>query len=275
MKSLILFILRFHFFILFVLIESIAFTLVIQSNHFQRAKVVGLTQNLSGFYYSRIHNLTEYIHLREVNQKLSAENSRLNNILYQSYRSEDLFFYKQNDTIFHQQYYLTNATVINNTTQKQHNFLTLNKGSVQGMQSDMAVTCSDGVVGVVYGVSKQFSTVISLLNTNLKISAKLKGSNYFGSLGWDGKNYRIAILTDIPYHVNIRKGDSIVTSGYSTIFPEGILIGTIRNFNSEGENFYTIRVNLSTDFKKLAFVNVIRNLKKTEQLKLERSPTND
>ena len=114
-----------------------------------------------------------------------------------------------------------------------------------------------------------------MLFRSLKISARLKENNYFGSLGWDGKDYRIAILTDIPYHVKIREGDSIVTSGYSTIFPEGILIGTIRDFNSEGRNFYTIRVNLSTDFKKMAYVNVIRNLKKNEQLKLERSPTND
>jgi len=275
MKSLIRFILRFHFFILFILIESIALSLTIQSNHFQRAKVVGFTQNLSGFYHSKVRSLTEYLNLREVNQKLSAENTRLNNILYQSYRSEDLFFFKQNDTVFHQQYYLTNAGVINNSVNKQHNFLTLNKGSEQGVQPDMAVTCSDGVVGVIFGVSKQFSTVISLLNTNLKISARLKNNTYFGSLGWDGKDYRTAILTDIPYHVKIQKGDTIVTSGYSAIFPEGILLGTIKDYNSEGGNFYIIRVNLSTDFKNLAYVNIISNLRKTEQLKLENSMLHD
>jgi len=257
------------------LIESIALIIFIQSNHYQKARVVGITQNLSGFYYSKVHNITEYLNLREVNKKLAKENTYLNNLLYQTYRSEDLFFFKQNDTIFHQHYYITNAVVINNSVNNQHNFLTLNKGSEQGIQPDMAVTCSDGVVGVVYDVSKQFSTVISLLNTHLKVSARLKNNTYFGSLGWDGKNYRTAILKDIPQHVEIQPGDTIVTSGYSTIFPEGILLGTIKNFSSKGGDFYTINVNLSTDFKKLSYVNVIRNLRKSEQLKLENSIPND
>lgn len=275
MKSLIRFILRFHFLILFIFIESLSLVIAFQNNNFQKAKAVNFTRNLSGFYHAKVRNFTEYLKLKEINDDLARENARLQNILYQSYRSEDLFFYKKNDTIYHQQYYVTNAKVINNSVNRQHNFLTLNKGSEQGIKPDMAVICIKGVVGVVYGVSKQFSTVISLLNTNLKISAKLKKNNYFGSLGWDGKSYQTAVLTDIPFHVPVQIGDTIVTSGYSSIFPEGLLVGTIQEFNTENGNFYSIIVHLSTDFKELTYVNVVSNLKKSEQSKLENSNQND
>ena len=133
----------------------------------------------------------------------------------------------------------------------------------------MAVVSPNGIVGVVNGVSKRFSTVMSLLNTDLHISAKIKKNNYFGSLSWDGKNYREAILYEIPHHVPVSKGDTIITSGFSTIYPEGVLIGTIKDFEVKGGNFYEITVRLSTDFKNLTYVNLVSNLRKEEQIELE------
>jgi len=121
----------------------------------------------------------------------------------------------------------------------------------------------------------QFSTVISLLNTNLRVSAKIKKNNAFGSLSWDGVDHQEAVLYEIPYHIDISKGDTIITSGFSTIYPEGILIGTIKNFEVEGGNFYVIRVKLSTDFKRLTYVNVVSNLRKGEQIELENQLDND
>lgn len=275
MKNLIQFLIRFHFIILFILIEIFALSIVIQNNNFQKAKVVTLIQNIKGIYHSKKNLITEYIGLREINETLSAENTRLNNILQRAYRSDDIFFYKQDDPGYKQQYYMTGAKVLNNKINTQYNFLTLNKGSEQGIKPGMAVISSDGVVGVIFDVSKQYATVISLLNTRLNISAKLKKNNYFGALQWDGKSYQKAILNEIPHHVEINIGDSIITSGYSTIFPEGIQIGTIQDFHVKGGNFYEIKVDLSTDFKKLRFVNVISNLKKKDQLDLENSFPHD
>jgi rod shape-determining protein MreC len=237
--------------------------------------MVGVFQNITGFYHSRVFSLAEYLDLRETNEKLARENTRLKNALERMYRGDEMFFYKKEDTTYQQQYYMTSAKVINNSTNKQNNFLTLNKGSEHGIEPEMGVVSSEGVVGVVYGVSRRFSTVISLLNTSFRVSAKIKKNNYFGSLAWDGKNYHRAVLNEIPFHVEIRKGDTIITSGYSTIFPEGTMIGVIHDFHIKGGNFYEISVNLSTDFKNLTYVNMIRNLTRLEQTQLENSTSND
>ncbi len=275
MKNLIQFFIRFHFLILFIIIESGSLTIAFQYNHYQKAGVVTMIQNISGFYHSKVFSIKEYLNLRETNQQLAYENVRLNNILQQAYRSDDIFFYKQQDTINRQSFYLTSAKIINNSVNKKHNFLTLNKGTEQGLKPDMAVISTNGVVGVIYDVSRFYSTVISLLNTNMKISSKLLKNDYFGSLEWDGKNYRHAILNEIPYHVKVERGDTVVTSGYSAIFPEGVMIGTIEDFKIKGGNFYEINIALSTDFKHLTFVSVVSNLKKEGQKNLENTFPND
>ena len=230
---------------------------------------------MTGFYHSKIFSITEYLNLRETNERLALENSRLKNILEKAYRSDEIFFYKQVDADTKQQYYMTSAKIINNSVNKKHNFLTLNKGIEQGVRPGMAVISSEGVVGIIFGASNKFSTVISLLNTNLKISTKIKKNDYFGSLAWDGNDYRHAILSGIPYHVNIGKGDTIVTSGHSSIFPENILIGVIEDYSTEGGNFYEINVRLSTNFKRIRYIDVISNLSKEEQLDLENSFPDD
>ncbi len=275
MKNLIQFFIRFHFLILFIIIESGSLAIAFQYNYYQKAGVVTMIQNISGFYHSKVFSIKEYLNLRETNQQLAYENVRLNNILQQAYRSDDIFFYKQEDTINRQRFYLTSAKIINNSVNKKYNFLTLNKGTEQGLKPDMAVISTNGVVGVIYDVSRFYSTVISLLNTNMKISSKLLKNDYFGSLEWDGKDYRHAILNEIPYHVNVERGDTVVTSGYSAIFPEGVMIGTIEDFKIKGGNFYEINIALSTDFKHLTFVSVVSNLKKEGQENLENTFPND
>ena len=275
MRNLIRFIVRYNFVIIFVIIEFASLSIAFQYNQYQKAGVVSLIQNITGFYHSKIFSITEYLNLRETNERLALENSRIKNILEKAYRSDEIFFYKQVDADSKQQYYMTSAKIINNSVNKKQNFLTLNKGTEQGVRPGMAVVSSEGVVGVIYGASNKFSTVISLLNTNLSISAKIKKNEYFGSLAWDGNDYRHAILNEIPYHVNIAKGDTIVTSGYSLIFPEGILVGVIENYTTKGGNFYEITVRLSTNFKRIIYINVISNLSKREQLELENSFPDD
>lgn len=275
MRSLLRFIVRFNFVIIFIIIEFASLSIAFQYNQYQKAGVVSLVQNINGFYHSKIFSITEYLNLRETNEILSKENARLNNILEQAYRSDDIFFYKQVDADTKQQYYMTSAKIINNSVNKKHNYLTLNKGTEHGVRQEMAVVSSEGVVGVIFDVSKKFSTVISLLNTNLKISSKIKKNDYFGSLAWDGKDYRHAILSEIPFHVNIEKGDTIVTSGHSSIFPENIQIGVIEDYTTKGGNFYEINVRLSTNFKRIRYINIISNLSKKEQLELQNSFPDD
>jgi rod shape-determining protein MreC len=133
----------------------------------------------------------------------------------------------------------------------------------------MAVTSGDNVAGVIVGCSENFSIAISLLNIDFRLSARIKSSGYFGSLTWDGRNYRYAVLNEIPQHIAVSKGDTIETTSYSAIFPEGIRIGTVSDFKKTGSDFYKITIELFTDFKKLQHVNVIGNMKRTEQLGLE------
>jgi len=162
------------------------------------------------------------------------------------------------------------ARVINNSVNKQSNYITLDKGSLAGIQADMAVVAPDGIVGVVRNVSAHYSTVIPILNSKLQVSVVLKNSDHFGSLIWDGKTYREAIVNEIPVHIELHKGDTIVTSGYSALFPPGEMVGTIESFEENpGGSFRVLRVALSTDFKNLSRVYVVNNRGKDERLNIE------
>ena len=270
MRNLIRFILNNHFVILFIIFEIVALTLVFQNNHYQNAYAFNLARNISGNIDSRIFAFRQYLHLHEVNRILLEENSRLRNSLLSSNKlmipaSGDI----QSDKAWEQQYNFIPARVISNSVNKQNNFISIDKGSNHGIGPDMAVISSEGIVGIVIGVSPNFSTIIPVLNIDLRISSKLKESGYFGSLHWDGRDPGIAILSDIPHHVTMNVGDTIVTSGFSAIFPEGILTGTIDDYEIIGGNFYNVTVRLSTDFRKLNHAYVIESLFREELFELE------
>ena len=166
--------------------------------------------------------------------------------------------------------------MINNSTNKRNNYLTLNKGKLDGVKPEMGVISSDGVVGIVKDVSDHYCSVMSLCNKDFHTSAKLKKNNYFGNLSWEGGNPSKAVVIEIPKHVPLVKGDTLVTTIYSGIFPEGIKIGTIDNFEIKaGENFYTSVVNLSTNFYNLSYVYIVNNIFKGEQKKLEANSHHD
>ncbi len=270
MRSLLNFLLRIHFLLLFILIEIFSITLLVNNNNFHKARFVNFTRQLAGNFYTKTSNFKQYLSLTEENKRLAEENNRLLNIIESTYKSDEIFFRSVNDTIYNQRYQYTPARIINNSINKKHNFLTLNKGSLQGLRSEMAVVADGSIVGVIKGVSKNYATVISLLNLDLRISSKVKKNGYFGSLNWSGEDYQTAVLREIPLHADIQLGDTIITSGYSSIFPEGILIGFISDFEEKSGSFYEIEVRLSTDFKKLSNVNVIGNLLQTEKIELEK-----
>lgn len=276
MRNLFVLLWKNYFIILFLLLEALSFFLIVQNNYYHRANFINSTNKVVAEIYSTVNDVTEYIHLKTVNDALAKENAVLHNKLTDAYWISIKDSNTVKDTLFDQQYTYFSAKVINNSTNKRNNYLTLNKGLKDGVKPEMAVICSNGVVGIVKDVSDHFCSVLSLLHKDTKVSARLKRTGYFGSLVWEGGSYRKASLLDIAKHVPLVKGDTIVTSNFSAIFPEGIMIGTVDHFELKpGDNFYTIEVNLSTNFGNLTHVYIVDNLLKEEQKKLESNFKND
>jgi rod shape-determining protein MreC len=269
MRNLLNFLLKYNNLIVFLILEGIALYLLINNNDYHNSRIVKGTQGVTRNIEEKISNTRSYLNLREINSNLAAENSALRNSIEKYAMQGDLKFANATDSLVGQKFKYTSARVINNSVNKQKNYFTLDKGTRQGTKVDMAVTCGNNVAGVIISCSENFSVAISLLNLDFRLSARIKSSGYFGSLNWDGRNYRHAVLNEIPQHINVTKGDTIETTSYSAIFPEGIGIGTVSDFKKSGSDFYKITVELFTDFKKLRYVNIISNMKRTEQLGLE------
>jgi len=270
MRSLLNFLLRFKTLILFLILEAVALGLIFSSHDYHHTLFSGVARNISGFVAKRIEKGTSYFRLRQVNEELVAENIMLRNRFVALDTESQELFSGVRDTLTGISYTFLNARVINNSINKQKNFITIDKGSKQGVASGMGVASSSGVVGVVVGVSGNYSVVMSLLNSDFRLSASIARNNYFGSLAWDGINYRHARLSEIPHHVQVQEGDTIVTSGFSAIFPPGLMAGTLTGEQKKGGDFVSLQVLLAVDFKNLTNVYVIGNLKKDERESLER-----
>ncbi|MFY7757949.1 MULTISPECIES: rod shape-determining protein MreC [Flavobacterium] len=254
---------------LFLLLMAIAVSLTIQSHSYHRSKVISSANFLTGGIYQRINDVNEYFNLKTKNEELALENARLKSILFNQKDTtkvpllDSIKGVKKIDLIV--------AKVIHNSYSSQVNFLTLDSGAKQGIKEEMGVINSLGIVGVVEDVSPNYATVLSILNTESPINAKIKKSNHIGSLIWNGKNTGFVQLIDVPRLASVRKGDTIVTGGQSTIFPENINIGTIENIYTDDEtNYYTINVRLFNDMTSLGHVYIIRNKDRNEILNLEK-----
>jgi rod shape-determining protein MreC len=222
--------------------------------------------------YETAANTKEYFYLKKENDKLALENSVLRNFLKSNYSVLPLKEFKKNDTLYKQQYSYLSAKVVNSSVNKRRNFLTLNIGTAQGITQDMAVMSSDGIIGIVTNASENFSSVMSVLHKDIKVNCQLKKDGSYGPLIWDGSDYRYCLLTDIPTHAKMKAGDSVITSELSGIFPEGIMVGTIDSYERRhNEDFYTAKVRLSADLKKVNHVYVIKNKFKTERDSLEKN----
>ena len=270
MRNLLNFLARYNNLIIFLLLEGFAVYMVVTGNHYQNSRVLKGVRVLTVGIERKISNTRTYLNLREINAKIALENVELRNRIDRLIKSRDQVFSSVTDTIFRQQYLYTSAEIVNNSINRQKNFFTLSKGERQGVNVDMAVTSREGVAGIIVSSSENFSVAMSLLNLDFRLSSRMKSNGYFGSLSWDGRDYRYAILNEIPQHVLINNGDTVETTGYSAIFPEGKFIGVVSDFEKVGGDFYKIRVQLATDFKKLNYVNVISNLRKGEQKQLEK-----
>jgi rod shape-determining protein MreC len=270
MRSLLNFLARYNNLIIFLFLEGVTLYFLTTGNNYHNTRVVNGIRGLMVGIEEKMTNVRNYLNLREMNVNLATENTALKNSVERLSRKDNLLYYSVSDSIFHQQYIYTAAEVINNSVNRQKNYFTINKGRQQGVGVNMAVTSGNAAAGVITGCSENYSVAMSILNLDFRLSVRLKSSGYFGSLSWDGRDFRYAILSEIPQHVSVNVGDTIEATGYSAIFPEGVMIGTVSEYEKVGGDFYKITVSLITDYKKLHFVDIIGNLKKTEQLELEK-----
>jgi len=276
MQQIISFLYKNKLFILFLLLEVLAVLFTIQSHSFHKSKFVNSANFISGGIYDRVNNFKEFFLLKKENQRLSEENAYLRNLLaIENKDSVSTDVLVLDSLKYNQKYSYTGAKVINNNYRKNNNYLTIDKGSNSGVEPDLGVINSKGIVGITKSVSNNYATVLSVLNVNSRINAKLLNSDYFGSLSWDNEDYNVVQLQDLPVQASIYVGDTIVTGGKSTIFPEGIPIGTIRDFKTQNNRYEYINIGLFNDMSSIGYVQVIKNFDKLEIQNLEEKSTNE
>jgi rod shape-determining protein MreC len=254
--------------LLFLLLLITSLSLVIQTHSYHRSQMVNSANAISGLAYEKQSEINEYFSLKQQNDKLAKENALLKRVLFNKKDStttlakDSLKAYDKIDVI--------QSKVINNSYNTSENYLTINTGSSKGITSDMGVVSSQGIVGMVEKTSKNYATIQSVLNLKSKINVKIKKTNHFGSLIWDGKNAGYVQLIEVPRLATVKKGDTVVTGGVSTIFPENIPVGIIDKIYTDTQtNFFTLNIRLFSDMTNLRHVYVIINKDRAEIKKLE------
>jgi rod shape-determining protein MreC len=280
MKTLFNFLIRYSVLIVFLLLEVLSFTFVVSSQDYQKSVFLSSGNSVVAGMYKASNSVIEFFKLRAANENLSEENTTLKNqvIELQSQLSTLAGEIQKDSLLFRippeMEYDFISAKVINISTNRLQNFLTLNKGKRDGIQPDMGVVSDEGVVGIVQSVSDKFSVVILLLNPKIQINSKFTRNNYTGTLVWQGKDYRYTNLKDIARHVEFSLGDTLVTSGFTSTFPAGIPVGTVEDFSiKESDVYYTIQVRLAVNFRTLSHVKVINYRNYNEQKTLEEKAT--
>jgi rod shape-determining protein MreC len=269
-----------HWLLFFVLIYISVF-LIVNNNQFQRSKYLVVAREVTGEFYSVTNSFQAYLNLNSANADLLKRIADLETEVYiyrnmleiqcDSSQSANFIVDSINSLI----YRFIPARIVNNSVSKMENYMTLNKGSEDGIKLDMGVITANGVVGVIMNTSPHYSTVIPVLNPKFKLSCKVKRNNYSGPLVWDGKDSRYTYLTEIPRYVNFEVGDTIVTSGYSSVFPEGLPVGSIEGSQQQKDDNYTsIKIKLFTNFNNLSEVLIVTNSAQQEQKELEDSILN-
>ena len=278
MRYLIAFLKRHAFFFLFLLLEGIALIWVVQHHRYQRTVLSQFTNQLTGSVFMAVNNASDYFALVDINEKLQQENAQLRNRLKSSYLrgnmglkvTHDTLSFISMDSSYTQYYVYDPVKIIHNSAHKANNYLMIDKGEKHGIKPDMGLMGPDGVQGIIVNTSKHFSWAMSMLHSNIRISAKLRKNDQMGTVSWEGKNYKEGKLIDIPAHTNVSAGDTIVTSGFSNIFPAGLMIGFVDKVDiHSGRNLYDITFRFAEDFNSLQYGYVIKNLFRNEQEKLK------
>ncbi len=270
MRTLWRFINRYNAFFLFLIFEIAALIIYVKNNSYQRAEVINSASGLIGRLNTEKDQLYGYLALKDVNDSLARENAHLRGLLKSSYYIDTATKHKVTDTVYKQQYEYIIARVINNSVNQPNNYLTINKGSEQGIAKGMGVICNKGIVGKVIYVSSHFSLVQSLLHKDSQFSAMLANDKEIGSIQWnDDLDPHKGILKDVSNNAQPKVGEWVVTSGYS-LFPEGVPVGKVSSLHTKGGGYsLNMEVTLSVDFSKLEYVNVVNNKFGKEQEALE------
>lgn len=263
MRNLYRFLLRYATWILFIIYVVISCWLLFSRNPYQRHVWLTSANAVSGALYSATNSVTSYFYLHDINEDLQLRNSELEHEILllkgqlADYRAMEFADTARIDSAL-ARYHFKVAHVINNSVNRPTNYITLDRGSADGLRAEMGVVDQTGIVGIVNVVGPHTARVISLLNPYLRVSCKIKGQDIVGSLVWDGRDPSEALLEELPRHAVYAPGDTVVTSGYSSVFPEGVPVGIVMDRVAEREeNFRTLRIKLSTDFTTLSTVRVI------------------
>ena len=269
MENLLRFLKRYYFVFLFFLLEGISVYLISLNESRQSSWLISIANNISGTFYSGFENINSYFYLKSKNEALVKENKALRQQLKTSYVRIVNNIHQEDDTIYKQRFSFLDAKVISKTVNKRNNFFMLDKGAESGIEKDMGVIAPNGVVGVVVKTTQNFALVMSVLHQDSKLNVRNERTKTTGTLVWNGYSYGIGQSIDMPASILIKKGDTIVTSGFSRDFPEGIVIGTVKDFvKDSGTGFYKVNVKFAVDYNKLENVYVIKNFFKIEQDKL-------
>lgn len=280
MRNLLDFLIKYKHWLLFIFLEVISFVLLFRFNGYQGSVFFTSANVVTGKVYQMANNLTGYFHLKTINSDLVQHNAELSiqlEHLKEAYKklTADTTVIEQMKQEALMDCRLIKANVINNSTIHANNFITIDKGESDGVQKEMGVVSGSGIVGIVYQTSAHYAVIIPVLNSKSSISCKIRRSDYFGFLKWEGGSPEFAYIKDMPRHSIFEVGDTIVTSGHSAIFPSGVLVGTVDDVGDSNDGLsYSIRVKLFTDFARLNEVRVVERSNIEEQLELEESVVN-
>ncbi len=273
MRNLLAFISRYQFLFFFLIYLIISFILIYNNNYYQRSKVVSTTSGITGRFNEFYGNLTDFFEFRRSNEQLAAENARLRALLNIRTRTfPDSVLRMENGLSLK----MISARIINNSTQFRNNYFMLDKGYLAGIKKDMGVLTMNGVLGIIIDVSANYSTGISILHKDSRISARIKKNDQLMNISWDGVNYRLGNISHIPTHVNLIPGDTIITSGNSQIFPEGIVIGFVEYIDEEMDNMFKKgKIRFSEDYNRAMYVYVVENTRRDEINRLKTTTPSD
>lgn len=270
MRKLILFLSRNQSFFLFIILEFFCLYLLMDRNHYQRVQYFHTANSISAGMHDSFSGISNFMNLNEQNDSLAAENAKLLELLYGGKMLVTYYNDSIVDTIARESYHYISSRVVKKSTIAVRNYMTIDKGSSDGILPEMGVIGPNGIVGIVKKVSPQFAVIMTVIHSDFKSSCKI--GNNIGSLSWDGLDARYASITDFPKHIEVGIGDSVLTSGYSSFFPTNAPIGIVRDIEKvDGVNFYNISVELATNFASLSHVYVIDYLNREERIELEQS----
>jgi rod shape-determining protein MreC len=270
MYKLFQFIYNLRVFLVFLCLELFCLGCIVRYNPYQGAAYFSTSKNIVGNALEIDKSITEYFNLTKVNAQLARDNAALKNQLSQEIQKNKINADTSVSVLKEHQFDYSVARVINNSTLYSNNFFTLDKGIKDGLKVGMGVISPNGIAGQIKACTENFATAISVLNTKWSVSARIKNTKADGIIEWDGVNPAIVEFTNVGRHHKLKVGDTIVTSGYKeTLFPEGLMVGTVKSIKEEGGAYWKIDVNLATDYTAMDYVFVIKNNLKVEKDSLE------